>query len=238
MWGPQGPQGMNHPVEKSGVSALIALEVIRPSLGWLREATPPHLFVRCREVMEPEVFQSLSTIVETFPVARAARMLAMNMITILRIHTGHDVLGATADDLGEVDNWRPYTPAPKTGPGCINGPALSPPLLPTFVAAAEEQKRWAAVIFRFAAAIPEGQEFGFERAHDRRVTRRSCYSDGAARPSVIDLATDQVLRLHHIEEVAFWSWATIEVFRHSGVRLEELLELTHLSIRNLHHADR
>jgi len=33
------------------------------------------------------------------------------------------------------------------------------------------------------------------------------------------------------EDRAFWTWAAVEVFRHTGVRLEELLELTHLSIR-------
>jgi len=33
------------------------------------------------------------------------------------------------------------------------------------------------------------------------------------------------------EEDAFWAWAILETLRHSGIRLEELLELTHLSIQ-------
>ncbi len=33
------------------------------------------------------------------------------------------------------------------------------------------------------------------------------------------------------EHEAFWSWAMIEVLRHTGIRIEELLELTHHSIR-------
>src|SRR5260370_21373096 len=33
------------------------------------------------------------------------------------------------------------------------------------------------------------------------------------------------------EDAAFWTWAVIEVLRRSGVRIEELLELTHLSLR-------
>jgi hypothetical protein len=33
------------------------------------------------------------------------------------------------------------------------------------------------------------------------------------------------------EAEAFWSWAVIEVLRLSGLRIEEVLELTHLSIR-------
>ncbi|MFF4392172.1 hypothetical protein ACFY0G_36265 [Streptomyces sp. NPDC001552] len=33
------------------------------------------------------------------------------------------------------------------------------------------------------------------------------------------------------EEEAFWTWAVVHTLRLSGVRIEELLELTHLSIR-------
>lgn len=51
------------------------------------------------------------------------------------------------------------------------------------VAAAEEQRLWAAAIFQRAAAVPEGQEFDFEGAHYRRVIRRSSDSDGDARPA-------------------------------------------------------
>lgn len=32
------------------------------------------------------------------------------------------------------------------------------------------------------------------------------------------------------EEDAFWAWAVIETLRHTGVRVEELLELTHLAL--------
>ncbi|MFE5072592.1 hypothetical protein [Streptomyces halstedii] len=35
--------------------------------------------------------------------------------------------------------------------------------------------------------------------------------------------------LTHEEEAAFWSWATVEVLRHTGIRIEEMLELTHHS---------
>lgn len=398
MWGPQGPQGMTHSVNKSGVNAIIALEVIRPSVGWLREATPPHLFTRCRELMEPEIFEKLTTTAETFPVARTARMLAINMLTILRIHIGHNVMDATAADIdevvqawrasgrmihsvplawqvlqrtgglrGEASDFRSLTLAgQKTVAELVNsrGVRSAPiaallteylseraanvdyptliglsrmlvkhfwvdielhapdqtdlrltsevaaawksrlrhlpdgreradyfthlmavrsfyldiaqwaltdpgrwaqwvsicpigtdetagarkrvhrrrarmhqrtrtlaPLLPALASKAERHKSWAADIFTRAAAVPEGQEFEFEGARYRRAIRRSSYSDGAARPSVVELAGGKTLRLHHVEELAFWTWAVIEVFRHTGVRLEELLELTHLSIR-------
>jgi integrase len=35
-----------------------------------------------------------------------------------------------------------------------------------------------------------------------------------------------------LEEGAFFDWAVVEILRHAGLRIEELLELTHLSIRN------
>jgi hypothetical protein len=36
------------------------------------------------------------------------------------------------------------------------------------------------------------------------------------------------------EDQAFWVWAAIEVLRRTGARIEELLELTHLSLRQYH----
>jgi len=34
------------------------------------------------------------------------------------------------------------------------------------------------------------------------------------------------------EEEAFWAWAIIEILGLTGIRLEELLDLSHLSIRH------
>jgi hypothetical protein len=40
------------------------------------------------------------------------------------------------------------------------------------------------------------------------------------------------------EEDAFWDWAVVETSHHSGVRIEELCELTHLSVRQYRRARR
>ncbi|XCM33472.1 hypothetical protein ABXI76_32905 [Streptomyces parvus] len=40
-----------------------------------------------------------------------------------------------------------------------------------------------------------------------------------------------VLNVTLIEDTAFWEWACPEILRQSGIRVEELCELTHLSIR-------
>lgn len=48
---------------------------------------------------------------------------------------------------------------------------------------------------------------------------------------VADAADGSRVDLTAAEDKAFWAWAVVEVLRHSGIRIEELLELTHLSIR-------
>jgi hypothetical protein len=44
-----------------------------------------------------------------------------------------------------------------------------------------------------------------------------------------DLATSRRRDLTVEEERAFWAWAIVEVLRHTGMRIEEALELTHHS---------
>ncbi|WP_329416336.1 hypothetical protein OG563_38735 [Nocardia vinacea] len=54
----------------------------------------------------------------------------------------------------------------------------------------------------------------------------------AARPPdlIEDLITGAVLDIGKAEHDAFWAWAIIEVLRHTGIRVEELLEITHLGL--------
>jgi len=51
-------------------------------------------------------------------------------------------------------------------------------------------------------------------------------------PSVTaeNLVTGETVNLTRREDEAFWAWAVIETLRLSGVRLEELLEITHLAL--------
>ncbi|MGH3600669.1 MAG: hypothetical protein ACRDQH_10380 [Pseudonocardiaceae bacterium] len=48
---------------------------------------------------------------------------------------------------------------------------------------------------------------------------------------VCDQDTGEVRSLADEEEGAFWEWAYVEVLWHTGVRVEELVELTHTGIR-------
>jgi hypothetical protein len=45
-----------------------------------------------------------------------------------------------------------------------------------------------------------------------------------------NLTTDETIELIRAEDDAFWAWAIIETLRHTGVRREELLEITHLAL--------
>jgi integrase len=48
---------------------------------------------------------------------------------------------------------------------------------------------------------------------------------------VRDQRTGRVVYVDREEERTFWEWAIVETLRHSGIRIEELLELSQLSIR-------
>ena len=48
----------------------------------------------------------------------------------------------------------------------------------------------------------------------------------------LDQKPRQRIDVTAVEEEGFWCWAVVETLRHSGVRIEELLELTQLSLRH------
>ncbi|MEV7394628.1 MULTISPECIES: site-specific integrase [unclassified Streptomyces] len=55
---------------------------------------------------------------------------------------------------------------------------------------------------------------------------------------VEDPATGETIDLsHRREDEAFWSWAVIETLRHTGIRREELLEISHLALVSYRMAD-
>jgi len=70
----------------------------------------------------------------------------------------------------------------------------------------------------------------------RRVTAqhgriRGLHASVLVKP-VDEPSTRRAVNCHAYEADAFWAWAIIEVLRLTGIRLEELQELTHLSIRH------
>jgi len=68
------------------------------------------------------------------------------------------------------------------------------------------------------------------RPGGRRARREAAAENAVAgRIYVTDLATGRRRDLTFEEERAFWGWATIEILRATGIRVEELVELSHHS---------
>ena len=98
------------------------------------------------------------------------------------------------------------------------------PLLPALLRAVGQQREDAEERITAARSTVPGNVF---TAAGQEFQRRQ--SGQAGRVNVTEVATGKRRNLTHEEEAAFWSWATVDVLRHTGIRIEEMLELTHHS---------
>ncbi|WP_406136836.1 tyrosine-type recombinase/integrase [Streptomyces sp. NBC_01089] len=98
------------------------------------------------------------------------------------------------------------------------------PLLPALLRAVDRQRKDTMARITTARATPTGDRFLVAGQEFER-----CGPGQARRVYVTEVATGRRRNLTHEEEAAFWSWATVEVLRHTGIRIEEMLELTHHS---------
>jgi hypothetical protein len=109
------------------------------------------------------------------------------------------------------------------------------PLLPALVQHVESRHEHLAALLAVGRSVPlggaftlDGRRYNRTDSHtDRRMAR--LLEDPAVR--VVDLGTGATMDVTKAEDTAFWEWVTVELLRHSGIRVEELTELTHLSIR-------
>jgi site-specific recombinase XerD len=85
-----------------------------------------------------------------------------------------------------------------------------------------------------ASAHEPGETFDHAGTRYRRTAWKSAALPVGARTDfgveVTNLATNEAINLSQREDDAFWAWAIIETLRHTGVRIEELLEITHLAL--------
>lgn len=101
------------------------------------------------------------------------------------------------------------------------------PVLPALAAAVAAQRTATADRLTAAASASPGQVFTAAGQTLRRsVTTRSPGATIWAEDPNGGRRRNLTLEEHH----AFWAWATVEVLRHSGIRIEELTELTHSSL--------
>jgi integrase len=100
------------------------------------------------------------------------------------------------------------------------------PVLPALAAATDRNRKDTAARLQAALATPPG----VLSAAAGQELRRARLREASPRTWAEDPATGQRRNLTREEDNAFWSWAAIEVLRHTGCRLEELTELSHHSL--------
>ena len=101
------------------------------------------------------------------------------------------------------------------------------PVLPTLIRLANEARRAAAQRLTAAEAAQPGQTF---TAAGQTLRRCSMYRSANAKVWAEDPATSVRRDLSMEESDAFWAWAAIETLSRTGIRIEELMELTHQAI--------
>ena len=104
------------------------------------------------------------------------------------------------------------------------------PVLPRLIAAAEQQLSSAAALLEAARLALPGQEFAVDGVRYLRIGHRRGIQPIRLLVRRLDEPGNR-FDAAVAEDTAFWALAVIEVLRRTGVRIEELLELTHLSIR-------
>ncbi len=106
------------------------------------------------------------------------------------------------------------------------------PVLPVLVKSVTDELRRAEKRLEAAVSDHDGATFTVGNEQWRRSTggdperRRFNQMDVVA----VD-GSGRRVNLTKAEDRAFWTWSIVEVLRHTGIRIEELLELTHLSLR-------
>lgn len=107
------------------------------------------------------------------------------------------------------------------------------PLVPQMLARLDQERRDADHLLTLAQQTTINDTFSFAGFAYRRTATRARAGRGMTPElacDVVCLDTDKHLSVGRVEEDAFWTWAVIETLRHTGLRIEELLELTHLAL--------
>jgi integrase len=100
------------------------------------------------------------------------------------------------------------------------------PVLPTLLEAVDRERKAAAARLESAKNAEPGESFTV----DGVTLQRARLARHSPRVWAEDPATGQRRDLVREEDNAFWAWAAVEVLRMTGVRVEELTELSHHSL--------
>ncbi|MFE1147665.1 tyrosine-type recombinase/integrase [Streptomyces albidoflavus] len=112
---------------------------------------------------------------------------------------------------------------------------LRQPLLPLLVQHVEERyDRTRTLLEQATAAVADATFTHGGRTYRRVLTEedRTLARAGHRTPVRVRDDAGQLIQIEAEEETAFWDWATVETLRHSGARIEEMCEISHLSTRH------
>jgi integrase len=101
------------------------------------------------------------------------------------------------------------------------------PVLPVLATAVDQARKTTAARLSAAVAAPAGHAFTYG---GQELVRSPAGRRPHRRTWAQDPATGRRRDLTLEEHRAFWAWAAVEVFRHTGIRIEELTELSHHSL--------
>ena len=101
------------------------------------------------------------------------------------------------------------------------------PVLPVLVRAIDERRKNAGALLQAARQAHPGETF---TAAGQTLTRSVTTYPASGKIWADDPATGKRRDLAVEEDLAFWAWAAVEVLRLTGVRVEELLEISHHSL--------
>lgn len=105
------------------------------------------------------------------------------------------------------------------------------PALPALAAALSRHRLAAAETLRAGQDAAAGEDFA---AGGRMLIRTARRRAGACSVYATDPVSGLIVNLVREERDAFWSWALVEVLRHTGIRIEELAELAHHALVQYH----
>ncbi|MET9019225.1 site-specific integrase [Actinopolymorpha sp. NPDC004070] len=115
------------------------------------------------------------------------------------------------------------------------------PQVPILVETAERHRADQRDLLQAATKMPAGGVFEHSGRRYRVLDSAADTTSGdCGKPGQVvveETSSGDTLDLSRAEDEAFWSWAIIETLRHTGVRIEELLEVTHLALVSYHLPD-
>lgn len=104
------------------------------------------------------------------------------------------------------------------------------PVLPALIATVDQHRKEAAARLAAAGTAVPGDLFTTGGVTLRKTELTSIQGRANSRTWAEDPVTGVRRDLTREEETAFWTWAAVEVLRATGIRIEELTELSHHSL--------